>query len=72
MLEGGDLSTEILEVKFLYQRKCMFKNFNGSLAGVAQWIEYQPVHQKVAGSIPSLGMPGFVGQIPSWGHVRGN
>ena len=32
----------------------------GALAGVAQWIEYQPVNQRVAGSIPSLGnMPGL-------------
>ena len=26
-----------------------------ALAGVAQWIEHQPVNQRVAGSIPSLG-----------------
>ena len=26
-----------------------------ALAGVAQWVEHQPVNQKVAGSIPSQG-----------------
>ena len=26
-----------------------------ALAGVAQWIEHQPVNQKVTGSIPSQG-----------------
>ena len=26
-----------------------------ALAGVAQWIEYQPANQRVAGSIPSQG-----------------
>ena len=31
-----------------------------ALAGVAQWIECQPVNQRVTGSIPSLGhMPGL-------------
>ena len=44
-----------------------------ALAGVAQWIEHQPVNQGVAGSIPSQGTclsyrPGS----PVGGHVRGN
>ena len=31
-----------------------------ALAGVAQWTERQPVNQRIAGSIPSLGhMPGL-------------
>ena len=31
-----------------------------ALAGVAQWIECQPVNQRVTGSIPNLGhMPGL-------------
>ena len=38
------------------------------MAGEAQWIECQPANQKVTGSIPSQG----TGQVPSWGHVRGN
>ena len=28
---------------------------DGALAGVAQWIEYRPVNQRVTGSIPSQG-----------------
>ena len=28
---------------------------HGALADVAQWIEHQPVNQKVAGSIPGQG-----------------
>ena len=28
---------------------------SGALAGVAQWTEYQPVNQRVTGSIPSQG-----------------
>ena len=31
------------------------RKFALALAGVAQWIEHQPVNQKVAGSIPSQG-----------------
>ena len=31
------------------------RKMDGALAGVAQWIECQPVNQKVAGSIPSQG-----------------
>ena len=27
-----------------------------ALAGVAQWIECQPAHQRITGSIPSQGM----------------
>ena len=33
----------------------VIKNNSGALAGVAQWIEYQPANQMVAGSIPSQG-----------------
>ena len=39
-----------------------------ALAGVAQWIECQPVNQKVTGSIPSLGhMPGLQARSPVGG-----
>ena len=31
------------------------KNKKTALAGVAQWIECQPMNQRVAGSIPSQG-----------------
>ena len=34
--------------------KCPYKR-DPALPGVAQWIECQPVNQKVAGSIPSQG-----------------
>ena len=36
-----------------------------ALAGVAQWIECQPVNQRVAGLIPDLGhMSGFWARSP--------
>ena len=43
-----------------------------ALAGVTQWIECQPVNQKVTGSIPSHGTCLDSGPGPQWGHVRGN
>ena len=43
-----------------------------TLAGVAQWIECQPVNQEIAGSIPVRAHAWVVGQVPSWGHARGN
>ena len=43
-----------------------------ALAGVAQWIEYQPVNQRVAGSIPSHTHAWVAGQIPGGGHLNGN
>ena len=33
-----------------------------ALAGVAQWIEWRPANQKVAGSIPSQGT--YLGYVP--------
>ena len=43
------------------------------MAGVAQWIECQPVNQRVGGAIPCLGhMPGLRARSPSRGHARGN
>ena len=33
----------------------IFKNKKIALAGVAQWIEYQPVSQRVTGLIPGQG-----------------
>ena len=33
----------------------VLKRLNMALAGVAQWIECQPVNQSVTGSIPSQG-----------------
>ena len=43
-----------------------------ALAVVAQWIERQPVNQRVTGSIPSQDTCLGCGQVPSWGHMRGN
>ena len=35
--------------------KIYFKKWKSALTGVAQWIECQPVKQRVASSIPSQG-----------------
>ena len=37
-------------------RKPVIHNKFYALSGVAQWIEHQPVNQRVAGLIPSQGM----------------
>ena len=45
------------------------------LAGVAQWIENQPVNQKVTSSIPGHDLRAHalvVGQVPCWRGSRGN
>ena len=44
----------------------------GALAGVAQWIECQPVNQKVTGLIPGQGTCLVVGPVPRRGCLRGN
>ena len=44
----------------------------GALAGVAQWIECQPVNQKVTGLIPIRAHAWAAGQVPSGGHERHN
>ena len=43
-----------------------------TLAGVAQWIECQPVNWNTAGSNPSQGIWLGCGPGSSWGRVRGN
>ena len=48
------------------------KDWNGALAGVAQWTDCRPVNQRVSGSIPIWAHAWVVGQIPSWGCARGN
>ena len=40
------------EIEFRYFR---IQKPTNALAGVAQWIEHQPVNQRVTGSIPSQG-----------------
>ena len=44
----------------------------GALAGVAQWIECQPVNQSITGSIPSQSTCLGCGPGPQYGHTRGN
>ena len=43
------------------------KLWSPALAGVAQWIECQPVNQRVAGSIPIQGTCPGCGPGPQWG-----
>ena len=46
----------------------MVKLTTEALAGVAQWIEYQPANQRVTGWIPSQGhMPGLQTRSPVGG-----
>ena len=57
---------------FLYTNNEQFK-IKLALAGVAQWIECQPMNQRVPGSIPSQGTCLGCGPGPQWGgYVRGN
>ena len=49
----------------LYLNKVVFKIKNVALAGVAQWIEYQPANQRVTSSIPTSGhKPGLQARSP--------
>ena len=41
-------------------------------AGVVQWIECQPLNQRVTNSIPSQGNAWVVGQVPIWRNTRDN
>ena len=54
--------------------KCNYQKINIALAGVAQWIEHQPVNQRVTSSIHSQGtcLGCRPGQVPSRGQARGN
>ena len=52
------------------EKNVSFKNINSALAGVGQWIEDQPVNQKVASSISSLGhVPELQARFPV-GDIR--
>ena len=42
-----------------------------ALAGVAQWTERQPANQSLV-QFPVRTHAWVVGQVPSWGHARGN
>ena len=46
-------------------RELGIKDGERALAGVAQWIEHQPVNQRVTSSIPIHGTCLVVGQFPS-------
>ena len=50
--------------------ECITKNMALALAGWLSWLEHHPLHQKVAGSIPSQGTY-LGGRFDPWlGHVR--
>ena len=54
--------TSLLSCSYFYafQNFCLL-----AMAGVAQWIEHQPVNQRVTSSIPNLGhMPGLWAMSP--------
>ena len=54
-----------------WNRMAVYKIWPLALAGVAQWIEHQPVNQRVTGSIPSQGTCLGCGPGPRWGvHER--
>ena len=44
----------------------MNENVHRGLAGVVQWIEHQPMSQRVPGSIPSQGTCLDCGPGPQW------
>ena len=46
---------KFMKIEDMLGHKGSFKNSEMALAGVAQWIECQPVNQRVAGSIPTQG-----------------
>ena len=72
----------IVEIKFAHPQYVVTRSSKinisyqyvgkGVLAGVAQWIEYRLVNQRVTGSIASQGMCLGCGPVPSWGRVTGN
>ena len=52
------------------QGLCSDKEYQGALAGVAQWTECQPVNQRVTGSILSQVIGWVVGQVPIRGVLK--
>ena len=64
---GGGVWENGLEVRVV-------RSTNKALAGMAQWIECQPVNQRVAGSIPRQGtcLGCGPGHVPSRGRTRGH
>ena len=56
------MNSELREMESLFftLQKCIVlfnasKTFSWALAGVAQWVDRQPVNERIAGSIPSWG-----------------
>ena len=56
------------------ETSCIKRLSESALVGVGQWIERQPVSQRVAGLIPGCGtcLGCGPGQVPSRGCVTGN
>ena len=65
------LSNKKIENKKL-SSSCVLKRTDLALAGVAQWIEYQPVNKESLTPVPVRAHAWVAGQVPSWGHVGGN
>ena len=58
---------QIQKDMYLYLIRSQYIKYT-ALAGVAQWIEHQPVNRRVAGLIPSLGhIPGLWSRSPGAG-----
>ena len=53
----------------VFQQK-FIKNYVLALAGVAQWIEHQPVDQRVSSLIPSQGTCLGCRPCPPWGAYK--
>ena len=64
----GPIQNSELQGKEKIEKVNSAKKTSYARAGVAQWIEWQPVNQRVTGSIPSLGhMHGFWTRSPVGG-----
>ena len=50
----------------------LFQKKQWAVAGVSQWTEHWPMNRKVTGLIPSQAHAWVAGQVPTWGHSRGN
>ena len=62
----------MLKGKWIAVHAYIKRQENLALAGVAQWIEYQPVNPKVTSSIPSQGTCLGCRPGPQLGCARGN
>ena len=62
-------SQNIIDARAIFVARLLQKE-DCALAGVAQGTECWPVNQRMAGSVPRHVW--VAGQVPSWGHARGN